>query len=121
LPSLSQEFGISTTHVRFTTAALFIGLCIGASFWGIASDLVGRRLAFNMTLFICGIFGICVGASPTWVGYVSIGYPAQNRYANDQIAAFAACSLLWVSVLAVIFRSTEHSSWSSSPSLLETS
>ncbi|KAH8693816.1 putative sugar transporter [Talaromyces proteolyticus] len=68
LNQVSQEFGISSTHVRFTTAALFIGLCIGASFWGIASDIVGRRLAFNMTLLICGIFGICIGASPTWIG-----------------------------------------------------
>lgn len=63
---------MSETHVRFTTASLFIGLCIGASFWGIASDLVGRRLAFNMTLLICGIFGISVGGSPTWIGYAPI-------------------------------------------------
>ncbi|EEA20885.1 hypothetical protein TMatcc_000883 [Talaromyces marneffei ATCC 18224] len=68
LNQVSQEFGISDTHVRFTTAALFIGLCLGASFWGIASDVVGRRFAFNMTLFICGIFGIFIAASPTWIG-----------------------------------------------------
>lgn len=65
---MSQEFGISETRVRFTTAALFIGLCLGASFWGIASDVIGRRFAFNMTLLICGIFGICIAASPTWIG-----------------------------------------------------
>lgn len=54
--------------MRFTTAALFIGLCIGASFWGIASDIIGRRLAFNMSLLICGIFGTCIAASPNWIG-----------------------------------------------------
>ncbi|KAJ9214678.1 hypothetical protein DTO166G4_3734 [Paecilomyces variotii] len=68
LTQLSVEFGVSESHVRFTTCALFLGLCIGASFWGIMSDVVGRRLAFNMTLFMCGVFGIAVGGSPTWIG-----------------------------------------------------
>ncbi|TVY91080.1 putative MFS-type transporter [Lachnellula willkommii] len=68
LPSLSKEFGISSTHVRYTTCSLFIGLCIGASFWGIGSDIMGRRLAFNMTLFIAGTFGIAAGAAQSWIG-----------------------------------------------------
>lgn len=70
LPQLSLEFGISESWVRFTTCSLFIGLCIGATFWGVASDIVGRRLAFNMTLFVCGAFGLALGGSPTWIGYV---------------------------------------------------
>ena len=36
LPQLSVEFGVSETEVRYTTLALFLGLCIGASFWGTA-------------------------------------------------------------------------------------
>lgn len=75
LTQLSVEFGVSESHVRFTTCALFLGLCIGASFWGIMSDVVGRRLAFNMTLFLCGVFGIAVGGSPTWIGYVASAKP----------------------------------------------
>lgn len=70
LPSLTQEFGVSPTNVRFTTCALFVGLCVGATFWGVASDLIGRRLAFNLSLLICGVFGICVASSPNWIGYV---------------------------------------------------
>jgi hypothetical protein len=31
LPQLSAEFGVSETEVRYTTLALFLGLCIGAS------------------------------------------------------------------------------------------
>lgn len=68
LTQLSQEFGVSESHVRFTTCALFLGLCVGASFWGIASDLIGRRLAFNTTLFLCGVFGLAAGGSSTWIG-----------------------------------------------------
>lgn len=68
LPGLTAEFGPSSTQVRYTTCALFIGLCIGASFWGIASDVIGRRLAFNMTLFLAGVFGLAVGGGNSWVG-----------------------------------------------------
>ncbi|KAL9021959.1 MAG: hypothetical protein Q9185_000830 [Variospora sp. 1 TL-2023] len=68
LPGLTSEFGPSETNVRYTTCATFIGLCLGASFWGIASDVIGRRLAFNATLFLAGVFGLAVGGGNTWVG-----------------------------------------------------
>ncbi|KAK4697543.1 hypothetical protein P7C71_g542, partial [Lecanoromycetidae sp. Uapishka_2] len=64
LPSLTSEFGPSSTQVRYTTCSLFVGLCVGASFWGIASDIIGRQLAFNATLLIAGIFGLAVGKTP---------------------------------------------------------
>lgn len=67
---LQYEFGVSESHVRFTTCALFLGLCLGASFWGVASDIIGRRLAFNTTLFLAGVFGLASGGGPNWVGYV---------------------------------------------------
>lgn len=68
LPSLTLEFGPSTTQVRYTTCAAFVGLCIGALFWGIASDVIGRRLAFNTTLFLAGAFGLAVGGGNSWIG-----------------------------------------------------
>ena len=77
LPSLTSEFGPSTTQVRYTTCSIFVGLCVGASFWGIASDIVGRRLAFNTTLFIAGVFGLAVGGGNSWIGvcglYAALG------------------------------------------------
>ena len=54
--------------VRYTTLALFLGLCIGASTWGIASDIIGRRPAFNFTLLLAGIFGLAAGGAPNWIG-----------------------------------------------------
>lgn len=68
LPSLADEFGYTEEQVRYTTLALFLGLCIGASFWGVMSDVVGRRLAFNGTLFIASVFGVAAGAAPSWIG-----------------------------------------------------
>ncbi|PGH00727.1 hypothetical protein GX51_05608 [Blastomyces parvus] len=72
LPSLSSEFGIDQSYVRFTTCSLFVGLCVGAVVWGTASDMIGRRLAFNLTLLITGVFGLASGGSPTWVGVCSM-------------------------------------------------
>ena len=59
---------MSESEIRYTTLALFIGLCIGASFWGTASDIVGRRLAFNFTLLLAGAFGLAAGGGPNWIG-----------------------------------------------------
>ncbi|KAJ6021877.1 Major facilitator superfamily domain general substrate transporter [Penicillium herquei] len=68
LTPIAYEFDISTSWVRFSTCALFLGLCIGASFWGVISDIVGRRLAFNTTLFLAGAFGLAAGGAPSWIG-----------------------------------------------------
>lgn len=68
LTPMAAEFGIGGTQIRYTTLSLFTGLCIGASFWGTASDIVGRRLAFNCTLFLAGTFGLAAGGAPSWIG-----------------------------------------------------
>lgn len=68
LTQMSAEFGVSDSRVRFSTCALFLGLCLGASFWGIASDIIGRRPAFNVTLFIASVFGLASGGGPDWIG-----------------------------------------------------
>lgn len=67
LPSFSAEYGVSETNVRFTTLSLFLGLCLGASFWGTISDIIGRRPAFNTTLFLTAVFGTAVGGTTTWI------------------------------------------------------
>ncbi|KAI9789900.1 MAG: hypothetical protein M1816_005669 [Peltula sp. TS41687] len=72
LPSIAKEFGISSAKVRYTTCATFIGLCIGATFWGVASDIVGRRLAFNMTFLLAGVFGTAVGGAQSWIGVCAL-------------------------------------------------
>lgn len=48
-----------------------MGMLIGALFWGFSADVIGRKLAFNVSLFICAIFTIVAGASPNWV---SLGF-----------------------------------------------
>ncbi|PWI75166.1 hypothetical protein PCL_05824 [Purpureocillium lilacinum] len=75
LPSLSAEFGISEKAVRYTTSALFVGLSAGSFIWGIGSDFMGRRIAFNSTLLITSVFGIAAAYAQSW-GWVCFYFAA---------------------------------------------
>ncbi|KAI8946590.1 sugar transporter [Xylaria longipes] len=66
LPSLSEEFGITEKHVRYTTSSLYLGLSIGSALWGLGADIMGRRIAFNLTLLITSIFGTLAAYAPNW-------------------------------------------------------
>ncbi|KAL7279805.1 hypothetical protein ACG7TL_006212 [Trametes sanguinea] len=49
-----------------------IGLLVGAAFWGVASDVWGRKWCFNITLFITGVFAIAAGGSPNYIALCSL-------------------------------------------------
>lgn len=68
LSSLQREFSVPSNKIGYTTTALYIGLCIGATVWGPSSDLIGRRIAFNISLGIVAVFGLAVGGAPSWIG-----------------------------------------------------
>lgn len=42
-------------------------MLIGALFWGLSADLIGRKFAFNVSLMISSVFAIVAGASPNWI------------------------------------------------------
>jgi hypothetical protein len=65
LPQVGIEF--NPPHSAFLSLALIAGLVIGAGFWGFGADLVGRRLVFNTTLLIAGVFGIAAGGANSFV------------------------------------------------------
>lgn len=67
LPSLSADFGVSDQQVRYASFSLFVGLSLGAAVWGIGSDIVGRRLGFNSTLIITGIFALALANTQNFV------------------------------------------------------
>lgn len=47
-----------------------IGLLFGALFWGVGSDVWGRRWSFNITLLITAVFAIAAGGSPNYVSLI---------------------------------------------------
>ncbi|KAI0769081.1 sugar transporter [Trametes elegans] len=49
-----------------------IGLLIGAAFWGVASDVWGRKWCFNITLLITGVFAIAAGGSQNYIALCAL-------------------------------------------------
>ncbi|KAL5495861.1 MFS1_1 [Sanghuangporus weigelae] len=47
-----------------------IGLLVGAFFWGLGSDVWGRRWSFNITLLITAVFAVAAGGSPNEVALI---------------------------------------------------
>ncbi|ETS75931.1 hypothetical protein PFICI_12875 [Pestalotiopsis fici W106-1] len=47
--------------------AVYTGMLLGVLFWGLGADVIGRRFAFNVSLFSSSIFAIVAGASPNWI------------------------------------------------------
>ena len=70
LAPIGAEF--DPVHETFLSLGLASGLILGAWFWGLGCDLIGRKLAFNTTLFIGGVFGIAVGGANSFVAAASL-------------------------------------------------
>lgn len=94
MPSVANEWRGYPT-VRMVSFALYVGLLTGASFWGMSCDVVGyvflcrghhtqplwtrlltsndsRRVAWNSTLLLSGVFGIIAGAMPNFISFVRL-------------------------------------------------
>ncbi|KAL7783848.1 MFS general substrate transporter [Trichoderma ceciliae] len=59
------EFG-QKGYANALTIAVYVGMLTGAIFWGFSADVIGRKWAFNVTLFICSGSCIIAGAMPSW-------------------------------------------------------
>ncbi|KAE8422230.1 FMN-dependent dehydrogenase-domain-containing protein [Aspergillus pseudocaelatus] len=70
-PPIQQELS-GIVHVSYSSIAYYIGLILGASFWGISSDLIGRRPAFNLTVLIAGTFLCAVAGSMNFVAFSAL-------------------------------------------------
>lgn len=70
LQSIIAEHAADEFHPGFPTGltiAVYVGMLVGALFWGMSADIIGRKYAFNFSLIISSIFCIVAGASPNWV------------------------------------------------------
>jgi MFS family permease len=64
-PYASAEFNPSFGYGM--TIAVYVGMLVGALFWGLSADVIGRKYAFNFSLMISSVFCIVAGASPNWI------------------------------------------------------
>ena len=70
LPQIGKEF--NAPHPQMLTLALYVGLLLGAGGWGLGADVIGRRLAFNLTLFLSAVFGIAAGGANSFVAVCAL-------------------------------------------------
>ena len=68
-PQVEIEFGRTNEVIKGVALASQIGLLVGAMIWGFSADVIGRRLAFNSSLFICAFFVLIAGAMPNFVSF----------------------------------------------------
>ena len=66
LTPLQYEFGFSESQLGNLSSSFSAGLTAGAFIWGVLVDIIGRYWAFNFTVLIASIFGLCIGASNTY-------------------------------------------------------
>lgn len=69
-PPVKQEFHVQ--RIAFLSVSKYAGLLVGASFWPMTADFIGRRLAFNVTLLITAIAGLVGAGMPTFGGLATL-------------------------------------------------
>ncbi|RLV91568.1 hypothetical protein JA1_003802 [Spathaspora sp. JA1] len=68
IPRLNEVDGVMAPigKAPYLTLAQNLGLLMGALIWSLSSDIIGRRLAFNLTFLITGIWAVVAGSSPNF-------------------------------------------------------
>ncbi|KAF2727885.1 MFS general substrate transporter [Polyplosphaeria fusca] len=61
LSPMQQELGFLDDQTGNLSTAFSSGLTAGAFVWGVLVDVIGRKWAFNLTVLISSVFGICLG------------------------------------------------------------
>ncbi|KAJ5695848.1 hypothetical protein N7536_006260 [Penicillium majusculum] len=67
--AVNQEYRSPNEKLQGISLASQVGLLVGAAVWGFSADVIGRKIAFNTSLFICAIFVLIAGAMPNYVSF----------------------------------------------------
>ena len=71
-PAVAQQWGNPTKNIQGVALASQVGLLVGAAVWGLTADVIGRKLAFNTSLFICAFFVLIAGAMPNYISFAAM-------------------------------------------------
>lgn len=66
IPAVIREWGLTTVQAGYLGTAIFIGMLIGAWFWGTLTDRIGRKLGFQLTVLIDSLAGLLSAFAPTY-------------------------------------------------------
>ncbi|KAL6707817.1 hypothetical protein ACN47E_003717 [Coniothyrium glycines] len=70
-PAVANEF-TDISRLSFSSVAYYVGMILGASFWGITADVIGRKPAFNATILYGGIFACAVAGTTNFVAFCAL-------------------------------------------------
>lgn len=70
IPQVIQEWSLSSGQAGFIGTAIFIGMLLGAWFWGTITDYIGRKAGFQFTVLVDSVFGFLSALSPGYVWLV---------------------------------------------------
>ena len=109
LPQVRTEFNVPETRISIMTISLYVGLLVGASGWGLAADVFGRKLSYNLTFLIAGIFGMAAAGAPTFVGlgfllaFVGLGVGGNLPVDTSLFLEFVPASHQWLLTVLSVF------------------
>lgn len=69
-PPVQAEFNVK--RIAFLTVGKYAGLVVGSSCWPLTADFIGRKFAFNITLFISAFAGLIGAGAPTFAGIATL-------------------------------------------------
>ena len=66
---------VSAAEKSLLSSVLFVGMFVGAWFWGIVADKVGRQFAFSATCILTLVGGVLSALTPSvgWLGAARFG------------------------------------------------
>ncbi|KAH7239864.1 hypothetical protein FSOLCH5_014215 [Fusarium solani] len=70
-PPVGNEF-TDISRLSFSSVAYYVGLIIGAFFWGTAADVIGRKPAFNSTILYGGIFACASAGAQNFTAFCAL-------------------------------------------------
>ncbi|KAK7425080.1 hypothetical protein QQZ08_008357 [Neonectria magnoliae] len=101
-PPVGNEFS-DVSRLSYSSVAYYIGLIIGATFWGTTADLIGRKSAFNATILIGGVFACAVAAPKTLSPSVPSGPSLSHQWLLVSLSAWWNLGQVIVALLSWVF------------------
>lgn len=67
IPVVIRQWSLTSAQAGLIGTAIFVGMLVGAWFWGTITDYVGRKIGFQLTVLVDSIFGFLSALSPGYV------------------------------------------------------
>jgi MFS family permease len=69
---VDREYGRPNKQIAGIALASQVGLLVGAAVWGFSADIIGRKLAFNTSLFLCASAVLIAGGMPSYISFAAL-------------------------------------------------